>query len=499
MASRRPETIAKREREQARREKRERKQAKKEARALGVPQVTAETADGETRRTVLSTTRPAASQPTEHAASSHGSSSRQPRVATVAPSSASAVWRSTSGCRVNSSLTAVRSAPVPRPWIDPNLAQAGESGVVDEAPHLLPCVLARKTANVQLIRHVAPGGRAHLDRGPPVFRRPFAGGAQPGERDAHALARRADHLGVVTADGRDGAPHAHIRRLDRVALREWLRPEGAGRSGRAATAPRGWRAPSPNRADDPVRARACHGGPSAGRRVAPATRPALRRAHAPSRRSPPAERGRATPEPFAVPFELGLSCPRTTESILELLAHGRRLRARLPPPRPAARRCAGAPAPPAFVHRRRLHGRARAAPRCAGHARCRDGRVRRGRAARRCRGRTRCAVDRLVTRARPFLQLREMGRRDGQSRLAHQSCQQACASAEPSSGSVPAASSSSSTRDRSPAESRIETSVLRWAENVDRLISIDCRSPMSASTWSKTGSTAASAGGRSPD
>jgi len=35
MAGRRPETIAKREREQARREKRERKQAKKEARALG--------------------------------------------------------------------------------------------------------------------------------------------------------------------------------------------------------------------------------------------------------------------------------------------------------------------------------------------------------------------------------------------------------------------------------------------------------------------------------
>ena len=35
MASRRPETIAKREKEQARREKRERKQAKKEARALG--------------------------------------------------------------------------------------------------------------------------------------------------------------------------------------------------------------------------------------------------------------------------------------------------------------------------------------------------------------------------------------------------------------------------------------------------------------------------------
>ncbi len=48
MASRRPETIAKREREQARREKRERKQAKKDARALGATQVTAETSDGET-------------------------------------------------------------------------------------------------------------------------------------------------------------------------------------------------------------------------------------------------------------------------------------------------------------------------------------------------------------------------------------------------------------------------------------------------------------------
>jgi hypothetical protein len=43
MASRRPETIAKREKEQARREKRERKQAKKDARALGELPVTDET------------------------------------------------------------------------------------------------------------------------------------------------------------------------------------------------------------------------------------------------------------------------------------------------------------------------------------------------------------------------------------------------------------------------------------------------------------------------
>ncbi len=49
MASRRPETIAKREREQARREKRERKQAKKEARALGETPVTGESDAAETR------------------------------------------------------------------------------------------------------------------------------------------------------------------------------------------------------------------------------------------------------------------------------------------------------------------------------------------------------------------------------------------------------------------------------------------------------------------
>jgi hypothetical protein len=48
MAGRRPETIAKREKEQARREKRERKQAKKDARALGEIPATDETIEGET-------------------------------------------------------------------------------------------------------------------------------------------------------------------------------------------------------------------------------------------------------------------------------------------------------------------------------------------------------------------------------------------------------------------------------------------------------------------
>ena len=75
----------------------------------------------------------------------------------------------------------------------------------------------------------------------------------------------------------------------------------------------------------------------------------------------------------------------------------------------------------------------------------------------------------------------------------------ACASAEPSTGSVPDATSSTSTSDRSVAAARIATRLLMCPENVERLISIDCRSPMSASTSSNTGSTAVSAGTRSPD
>ncbi len=55
MAGRRPETIAKREKEQARREKRERKQAKKDARALGELPVTDEAAEGETDETAETT------------------------------------------------------------------------------------------------------------------------------------------------------------------------------------------------------------------------------------------------------------------------------------------------------------------------------------------------------------------------------------------------------------------------------------------------------------
>ncbi len=75
----------------------------------------------------------------------------------------------------------------------------------------------------------------------------------------------------------------------------------------------------------------------------------------------------------------------------------------------------------------------------------------------------------------------------------------AWASAEPSVGSVPAPSSSSSTSVPRPADSTIRVIERRWPENVERLCAIDCSSPMSAKTSRKTGSREpASAGTWSP-
>ena len=62
-----------------------------------------------------------------------------------------------------------------------------------------------------------------------------------------------------------------------------------------------------------------------------------------------------------------------------------------------------------------------------------------------------------------------------------------CASAEPSTGSVPAASSSSSTSERCVDARRIEMMLPMCELNVDSDCSIDCSSPMSANTASKTG------------
>ena len=64
----------------------------------------------------------------------------------------------------------------------------------------------------------------------------------------------------------------------------------------------------------------------------------------------------------------------------------------------------------------------------------------------------------------------------------------AWASAEPSVGSVPAPSSSSSTRQPGPASSTMRTIERMWPEKVDSDWAIDCSSPMSAKTSRKIGS-----------
>ena len=59
------------------------------------------------------------------------------------------------------------------------------------------------------------------------------------------------------------------------------------------------------------------------------------------------------------------------------------------------------------------------------------------------------------------------------------------ARAEPSTGSVPAPNSSNSTSERLSVSFRIPTRLTMWDENVERLCSMLCSSPMSANTWSK--------------
>ena len=70
------------------------------------------------------------------------------------------------------------------------------------------------------------------------------------------------------------------------------------------------------------------------------------------------------------------------------------------------------------------------------------------------------------------------------------SCSKDCASAEPSSGSVPAPISSRSTNECAFTVARIRVMFPMWDENVERFCSIDCSSPISAKIPLKIGSVA---------
>ena len=184
---------------------------------------------------------------------------------------------------------------------------------------------------------------------------------------------------------------------------------------------------------------------------------------------------------------LGLPAPGAAA-----LAAPRPPAARPPPPRRAARSVRGARGlDRGRGRRRRPQGRARAAPRSGAPARCRpadrDPVERRVRLRVEAGGRVRGAVG----RARPLLQLGVVRRHDGQPRLPGEPGDERLRERR-ALVRVGAGGELVEEDERAPARG-VEDRDDRAAgapENVERLISIDCRSPMSASTRSKTGSAA---------
>src|SRR5438034_327022 len=83
--------------------------------------------------------------------------------------------------------------------------------------------------------------------------------------------------------------------------------------------------------------------------------------------------------------------------------------------------------------------------------------------------------------------------------LARNSSSSATARAAPSSGAVPVPISSTSTREFGVAASSMVFKFSMWAEKVDKSAAIDCSSPMSTRTRSKSGSTACCAATGIPD
>src|SRR5581483_2983792 len=81
-------------------------------------------------------------------------------------------------------------------------------------------LVRREAAHVHLVGRVAARARADRDGGSALLRRPLARRPQPRDRDAHALAGGAHHLGLGAPQRRDGAAHADVRRLDGIADRE---------------------------------------------------------------------------------------------------------------------------------------------------------------------------------------------------------------------------------------------------------------------------------------
>ena len=328
------------------------------------------------------------------------------------------------------------------------------------------------------------------------------------ERDAQPVAGRSDHLRLVPLDRGDRSVHAERRSLDGVAGRE--RPGLRQRLVEGTDRPLRPHGPLGGRPEPAVALRLVAPLPPRHPDLVPTARRAPR-ARSPARAVPRRQRALVRPRRTRAPPRSRPRAPARAPSPRR--AARRPPRARLPPPRAPRRLSARPPRPPraaprsavvrarpARARRRRPPRRGRAARRSGARARSPGARERCGRAGRASPGRTRWPRWRRRRSRSPT----PSAPRSGSSRPSGAPAPRAGPAAP-----VPAPSlrpdpcrprPRRAARASAPSRrSRIATRLATWPEKVERLISIDWRSPMSASTASKTGSAAVSAGGRRPD
>ena len=400
------------------------------------------------------------------------------------------------GAASSSSRTAARTAPVPRPWTTRTSCQAGERRVVDEGAHRLARLLGAHAAHVELVGDVA--GAAATTR--------TAGSASLGRaRDADGRSRAsgtrrrgppgADDLGLSPSIAAivPRTPERRVPRPDRP--RRAARAAAAARAARAARARPGARARRPRRGAGRGRARrlgrrrpplalAAPGGADLlAQRVELGARlreVALRLARAPARAPPRPTRARARPRPLELAPPARAPARRAPRRSRSAAARAR--------PRPLGRlrlgeqrrRCAAAPARPApraSATTRRVEPEPLRDPQRVRAARA--GRARPRRAARGLEVERGRRVGDAVGRARPLLQLGVVRRHDGQPRLAREPREQRLGERRALDG-IGAGGELVEQHERPLRSPRrgSRRSLRRCAEKVERLISIDCSSPI---------------------
>ena len=392
---------------------------------------------------------------------------------------------------------------------DANAREAGERGVVDEGANGLARLLGALPAHVELVGHVAARGGDDLDRG-------------------LGLRLRAAATGRSRASGMrsrwPAAPTTSASSPSIAAIVPCTPSDGASTGSPAASGPvcgsgsveRADRRSARTARSEAAPSRRSRSGSS--RRFAPrhpdlvAKRVELRARRSPDRPVPRPRRARARPRRTRAPPR---SRPRAPARALGPRRAARRPpRARPPPPR-APRRRSARPPPPRPAAPRSAVVPARPRPRAS--ATTSASRPSRSAICSACEMPGPPERDAVERRVRVGV---EPGRRVGDVVGARSPTPSAPRSASSRPSAAPARRAGRAAPGRAPSprpdpfpprprraapasarsrRRRIATRLATWPEKVERLISIDCRSPMSASTASKTGSAAVSAGGRSPD